>query len=179
VAYYIFRLDSLQPAGVPPLAQVRPSVEHTLGIEKKKHLAKPKAEEYLKRVQSGESDAEAAKALNLPHRVFGPFTRVNPPLSDPTVVGTAFGLDVGQRSGLLDTPEGMYVVEVLEHTKADSAQFAKEVDEYRSKMINLARQDRIRGYMGALRESATIVDNRAKLQQQLQQAPPTQPPPVS
>jgi peptidyl-prolyl cis-trans isomerase D len=179
VAYYIFRLDSLQPAGVPPLAQVRPSVEHTLGIEKKKHLAKPKAEEYLKRVRSGESDAEAAKALNLPHRVFGPFTRVNPPLSDPTVVGTAFGLDVGQRSGLLDTPEGMYVVKVLEHTKADSAQFAKEVDEYRSKMINLARQDRIRGYMGALRESATIVDNRAKLQQQLQQAPPTQPPPVS
>jgi peptidyl-prolyl cis-trans isomerase D len=178
VAYYIFRLDSLQPAGVPPLAQVRPSVEHTLGIEKKKHLAKPKAEEYLKRVQSGESDAEAAKALNLPHRVFGPFTRVNPPLSDPTVVGTAFGLDVGQRSGLLDTPEGMYVLRVLEHTKADSAQFAKEVDEYRSKMINLARQDRIRGYMGALRESATIVDNRAKLQQQLQQAAPTQQPPV-
>jgi peptidyl-prolyl cis-trans isomerase D len=179
MAYYIFRLDSLQPAGVPPLDQVRPSVEHTLRIEKKKQLAKPKAEEYLKRVQSGESDAEAAKALNLPHREFGPFARVNPPLTDPMVVGTAFGLDVGQRSGLLDTPEGMYVMKVLEHTKADSAQFAKEMDEYRSKMINLARQDRIRGYMGALRESAKIVDNRAKLQQQQQQqAVQTQQPPV-
>ena len=177
MAYYIFRLDSLQPAGVPPLDQVRPSVEHTLRIEKKKQLAKPKAEEYLKRVQSGESDAEAAKALNLPHREFGPFARVNPPLTDPMVVGTAFGLDVGERSGLLDTPEGMYVMKVLEHTKADSARFAKEMDEYRSKMINLARQDRIRGYMGALRESAKIVDNRAKLQQQ-QQAVPTQQPPL-
>jgi hypothetical protein len=130
-------------------------------------------------VQSGESDAEAAKALNLPHREFGPFARVNPPLTDPMVVGTAFGLDVGERSGLLDTPEGMYVMKVLEHTKADSAQFAKEMDEYRSKMINLARQDRIRGYMGALRESAKIVDNRAKLQQQQQQqAVQTQQPPV-
>jgi peptidyl-prolyl cis-trans isomerase D len=178
LAYYIFRLDSLQPAGVPPLPQIRPVVEHTLRIEKKKQLAKPKAEEYLKRVESGEPAADVAKALNLAHRDFGPFTRVNPPLTDPQVVGTAFGLDVGQRSGLLDTPEGMYVMQVLEHIKADSAQFAKQVDEYRSKMINLARQDRIRGYMGALRESAKIVDNRAKLQQQQQQPAQTQPPPI-
>jgi peptidyl-prolyl cis-trans isomerase D len=178
LAYYIFRLDSLQPAGVPPLAQIRPAVEHSLRIEKKKQLAKPKAEEFLKRVQGGEPAADVAKAMNLAHRDFGPFTRVNPPLTDPQVVGTAFGLDVGQRSGLLDTREGMYVMQVLEHTKADSAQFAKEMDEYRSKMINLARQDRIRGYMGALRESAKIVDNRAKLQQQQQQPIQTQPPPI-
>ncbi len=178
LAYYIFRLDSLQPAGVPPLAQIRQSVEHVLRGEKKKQLAKPMAEEYLKRLGSGESAAEAAKAMNLAHREFGPFTRVNPPLTDPMVVGAAFGLDVGQRSGLLDTPDGMYVITVLEHSKADSAQFVKEVDEYRSKMINLARQDRIRGYMGALRESAKIVDNRAKLQQQQQQAAQTPQPPV-
>ena len=178
VAYYIFRLDSLQPAGVPPLAQIRPAVEHSLRLEKKQQLAKPMAEEYVKRVESGESMEEAAKAMKLPHREFGPFTRVNPPLTDPGVVGTAFGLEAGQRSGPLDTPEGTYVMKVLEHVKADSAKFAKELDEYRSKMIDLARQDRIRGYMGALREFAKIVDNRAKLQQQQQQAAQTQQPPV-
>ena len=178
MAYYVFRLDSLHPAGVPPLAQIRPAVEQTLRAARKKQLAKPRAEEYVKRVESGESMEGAAKAMNLAHREFGPFSRVNPPLTDPLVVGTAFGLDVGQRSGVLDTPEGMYVMKVLEHTKADSAQFVKNLDEYRSKMINLARQDRIRGYMGALRESAKIVDNRARLQEQQQQAPPTQQPPI-
>lgn len=178
MAYYVFRLDSLHPAGVPPLAQIRPAVEQTLRAARKKQLAKPRAEEYVKRVESGESMEAAAKAMNLAHREFGPFSRVNPPLTDPLVVGTAFGLDVGQRSGVLDTPEGMYVMKVLEHTKADSAQFVKNLDEYRSKMINLARQDRIRGYMGALRESAKIVDNRARLQEQQQQAPPTQQPPI-
>ena len=178
IAYYVFRLDSLQPAGVPPLAQVRPAVEASLRAEKKKGLAKPKAEEFLKRVAAGASDEDAAKALNLAHREFGPFARVNPPITDPTVVGTAFGLDVGQRSGLLDVTEGMYVLKVLEHTKADSAQFVKELDAFRSKMIDLARQDRIRGYMGALRESAKIVDNRAKLQQRQQEAAQTQQPPV-
>ncbi len=178
MAYYVFRLDSLHPAGVPPLAQIRPAVEQTLRAARKKQLAKPRAEEYVKRVESGESMEAAAKAMNLAHREFGPFSRVNPPLTDPLVVGTAFGLDVGQRSGVLDTPEGMYVMKVLEHAKADSAQFVKNLDEYRSKMIDLARQERIRGYMGALRESAKIVDNRARLQEQQQQAPPTQQPPI-
>jgi peptidyl-prolyl cis-trans isomerase D len=178
-AFYVFRIDSIQPAGVPPLAQVRPAVEHSLRADKKKALAKPLAEDYLKRLEKGQSMAEAAKAMNLPHREFGPFTRVNPPLTDPLVVGTAFGLDKGQRSGLLDTPDGMYVMESLEKVPADSAKFVKELDEYRSKMIDLARQARIRGYMAALRESARIVDNRAKLRQRQQEAADVQQPPVT
>ncbi|HEY7480649.1 MAG TPA: peptidyl-prolyl cis-trans isomerase [Gemmatimonadales bacterium] len=179
LAYYLFRLDSIQPAGVPPLSQIRPAVEHELRMEKKAKLARPKAEEFLKRVTAGESDAEAAKALGLAHREFGPFSRINPPVTDPTVVGAAFGVDVGQRSGVLETPAGTYVLKVLEHTKADSAQFAKGLDEYRSKMIDLARQDRVRGYMTALRQSAKVVDNRARLQQRQQQATQTPQPPVS
>jgi peptidyl-prolyl cis-trans isomerase D len=178
-AFYIFRLDSMQAAGVPPLAQVRPAVEYALRSDKKKALAKPKAEEYMKRLEKGESMAEAAKAMNLPHREFGPFTRVNPPLTDPMVVGTAFGLEKGQRSGLLDTPDGLYVMESLEKVPADSAKFVKELDEYRTKMIDLARQARVRGYMAALRQSAKIVDNRAKLRQQQEEAAETRQPPVT
>ena len=179
LAYYVFRLDSLQPGGVPPLGQIRPAVEHVLRQEKKKQLAKPIAEQYLKRLAGGEPMEAAAKAMGLAHREFGPFTRVNPPITSPMVVGTAFGLEEGRRSGLLDTPDGLYVLQVLEHTPADSAEFAKQLDDYRTKMINLARQDRIRGYMGALRESARIVDNRAKLRQQQQQQAAQQLPPVS
>ena len=123
--------------------------------------------------------AEAAKAMNLPHREFGPFSRVNPPLNDPTVVGTAFGLEKGQRSGVLDTPDGLYVMESLERIPADSAKFVKELDEYRTRMIDLARQARVRGYMAALRESAKIVDNRAKLREQQLEAPEPQQPPVT
>ena len=178
-AFYIFRIDSLQAAGVPPLAQVRPAVEFALRNDKKKQLVKPKAEEYLKRLANGESMAAAAKAMNLPNREFGPFSRVNPPLTDPMVVGTAFGLEKGQRSGLLDTPEGMYVMESLERVPADSAKFVKELDEYRTKMIDMARQARVRGYLAALRQSAKIVDNRARLRQQQQEAAEIQQPPVT
>jgi peptidyl-prolyl cis-trans isomerase D len=171
VAYYVFRLDSLQEPGVPPLAQIHGAVAATARQAKKRELARKIGEEYVKRVEGGASMAAAAEAMKLPHREFGPFSRVNPPLTDPVVVGTAFGLDQGQRSGLLDTKDGLYVLQTVERIKADSAQFVKELDAYRGRMIQLARQDRVRGFLAALRESAKVVDNRAKLQEQ-QQAPP-------
>ena len=175
VAYYVFRLDSLQDGGVPPLAQVHDAVAATARQAKKRELARKLGEEYVKRVEGGASMTAAAEAMKLPHREFGPFSRVNPPLTDPIVVGTAFGLDQGQRSGLLDTKDGLYVLQTVERIKADSAQFVKELDAYRGRMIQLARQDRVRGFLAALRESAKVVDNRAKLQEQQQAAPLPQP----
>jgi peptidyl-prolyl cis-trans isomerase D len=171
-AFYIFRLDSLQEAGVPPLAQVRPAVVHEVREQKKWDQARNLAKEYMKRLESGSTMAQAADALKLAHREFGPFSRINPPLTNPVVVGAAFGLKAGERSGILDTKEGIYVLETLEHTKADSAAFVKGIDEYRARAINLARQERVRNYITALRSAARIVDNRDKV---LQAAPQSQP----
>jgi peptidyl-prolyl cis-trans isomerase D len=168
VAYYIFRLDSLQPAGVPPLERVRQAVVYSARADKKVTLARELAKDYLKRVEAGSSMTQAAEALKLPHSEFGPFSRINPPLSDALVVGAAFGLDAGERSGVLDSKDGLYVIKVLEHTKADSAAFLKDLDEYRAKMINLARQERVRSYLEALRQGAKVVDDRKKV---LQEAP--------
>jgi hypothetical protein len=122
--------------------------------------------------------AEAAKAMKLPHREFGPFSRINPPLTNPVVVGTAFGLKKGERSGILDTKDGIYVLEALSHVKADSAAFLKELDQYRARAINRAKQERVRSYLTALRKSAKIVDNRDKVLQTEPAAAPTLPPGV-
>jgi parvulin-like peptidyl-prolyl isomerase len=167
----VFRLDSLQPAGVPPLAQIRPLVEQVVRNSRKGNAARKVAQEYLKRLDAGSPMGPAADAMQLPYREFGPFTRVNPPINNPILVGAAFGLDVGKRSGILETKDGLYVVQVLERTKADSAQFVKELDQFRSRATNQARQERVRLYLGALREAAKVVDNRSKV---LQQAAPAQ-----
>jgi hypothetical protein len=90
------------------------------------------------------------------------------------MVGAAFGLDVGQRSGILDTEDGIYVIMSLAHTKADSTKFVKELDEYRAKSVSAARQERVRSYLAALRNAAKVVDRREQVLQQAasQQAPP-------
>ena len=166
IAYYVFRLDSLQPAGVPPLGRVRSAVAYQVRAEKKRERARELARTYEKRVTAGGSLASVADSMKLPYKEFGPFSRINPPLTDPIVVGTAFGVDVGQRSPMLDTKDGIYFIKVLEHTRADSAAFLKELDSYRAQTINLARQERVRSYLQALRENAKVVDNRKQVLQQ-------------
>jgi peptidyl-prolyl cis-trans isomerase D len=164
-AYYVFRLDSLQPAGVPPLSEIRSAVATSAREQKKWQAAREVAKAYVKRLESGSTMAQAAAAMKLPHREFGPFSRINPPLTNPVVVGTAFGLKAGERSGILDTKDGLYVIEAISRTKADSTQFVKELDQYRARSINQARQERVRNYITALRKAARIVDNREKVLQ--------------
>lgn len=164
-AYYLFRLDSLHPAGVPTLAEIRPAVEHSAREARKWDAARKIAKDYLKRLEEGSTMEQAAKAMELAHREFGPFSRVNPPLTSPMVVGTAFGLEAGQRSGILDTKDGLYVLETISHTKADSANFVKELDQYRARAVNAARQERVRNYIVALQNAAKVVDNRDKVLQ--------------
>jgi len=164
-AYYLFRLDSLHSAGVPTLAEIRPAVEHTAREDKKWDVARKIAKDFLKRVEEGSTMEQAAAAMKLAHREFGPFSRINPPLTSPMVVGTAFGLDAGQRSGVLDTKDGLYVLQTITHSKADSAKFVKELDQYRAKAVSAARQERVRSYLSALQSAAKVVDNRDKVLQ--------------
>jgi peptidyl-prolyl cis-trans isomerase D len=166
IAYYVFRADSLQPAGVPPLGQIRDVVAYQARAEKKLERGREIARDFYKRVQAGGSLQAVADSMKLPYKEFGPFSRVNPPVDDPIVVGTAFGLDSGQVSPLLDTKQGVYVLKVLQHSKADSAAFVKDLDTYRARMISMARQDRVRNYLEALRQAAKVQDDRKKVLQQ-------------
>jgi hypothetical protein len=106
---------------------------------------------------------QAANALGLPYRELGPFNRIQSPVPNAVLTGAAFGLPAGKMSGLLDTDDGMYVVKVLEQTPADTAAFQNDLDEFRGQMIRLARQERVRSYLDALRKAAVVVDQRASL----------------
>lgn len=170
-AIFLFRIDSIIPAGVPPLSRIRTAVEVSARNARKEELARAIGQDLLKRLSEGSSLDQAADAHHLPHKSMGPFTRTNPAIGNPLVVGTAFGLQVGQRSPLLDTPDGIYLFEVTAHTAADSADFVKNQSSLMLTAMNRARQDRARNYLSALRAAAVITDNRQKLFQAQQPAP--------
>jgi parvulin-like peptidyl-prolyl isomerase len=165
-AFFLFRLDSLSEAGTPALDDIRGSVEQAIRDEKKLVKAREIAADYLARVKGGEAMAAAATAMNLPNREMGPFPRVNPPLQNPDVVGAAFGLKEGQVSSVIETDEGLYVMKLVKHVPADSAEFTKKLEEYRRDAVRLARQNRVRNYLAALRDDAKIEDNREALYEQ-------------
>jgi peptidyl-prolyl cis-trans isomerase D len=169
-AFFLFRLDSLQEAGIPTLATIRPAVESAVRDQKKWVKAREIAKDMEKRLDEGSTLAQAADALHLPHQDLGPFSRINPPLPTPQIIGAAFGLKKGEHSKALDTEEGIYFVEVLEHAAADSADFAQHIDDLRAQAVRNERQQRIRSYMTALRDQAEIKDYRSEIYRTTAQA---------
>ena len=163
VAMYLFRVDSITPGGVPPLERIRQEVAQRVRDEKKTAAARAIAKRLLQRVEAGDRLAAAADSLRLPYDVVGPFSRVNSPISSPIVVGAAFGLDSGKTSGVIEAKDGLYVLEVLNRTPADSAAFVKGVAEYRFRSLQQARQERVQSFVSGLRSAADIEDNRARL----------------
>jgi len=164
-AMYLFRVDSINPAGIPSLAEAKEAVTDSIRNEKKKVQARAIGQDLLKRIDGGATLSQAADALKLPHQIYGPFSRLSSPIQDPMVTGAAFGLSAGKHSGLIETKEGLYMLQVLERTPADSAAFNKDMIQARARANQEARQERVQNYVAGLRSAAKIVDNRSKVLQ--------------
>ncbi len=165
-AYYVFRLDSLQPAGVPPLASVEPQVRSAVVEEKKRKAAEAIAKDAEQRLASGRTMEQVAQALRLQIQNLGPFARTQnvPVLGTATEgIGVAFRLRVGEKSRLLRGPNGFFFIEPTRRVRADSAAFEKQKDDERFNVIRAARQVRVQAYLESLRREAKVVDNRATL----------------
>ncbi|MGH7605792.1 MAG: peptidyl-prolyl cis-trans isomerase, partial [Gemmatimonadales bacterium] len=165
-AYYVFRLDSLVPAGVPPLAQIRAEVETRVRLERQKVIAGRHADSLAAALRGIPDLTAAATARGFTVQRFGPFPRLSPPnyLSrEPVLVGTAFGLGVGARSGVIAGEGGFFIVESLGRQLADSSAWLAQRDAQRAQLLGAARQARVELYLAELRERADIVDRRKEI----------------
>ncbi len=162
-AFYVFRLDSLHEAGIPPLEKIRDGVTAAVIEAKKDTLALAEAQALVRRVLGGETLAAASEAMGLQHREFPAFTRIQPPLPNPKLIGTAFGLPVGALSQPIVTSEGIYVIRILAHAPADSAAFREQLDQFQARELRTARDDRVRYFLSSLRDAAKVKDERGEV----------------
>jgi peptidyl-prolyl cis-trans isomerase D len=165
-AYYVFRLDSLQAGGVPPLAQVRDRVREAARYEKKKAIARQRADHALSLLADARDLLQLGRARGLPVEKYGPFTRLNPPAAfvrEPMVLGAAFALRPGERTGVLVGETGCFVLEGIARKAADSAAWLAQRDRQREEFLRPAQQARVQQYLAALRAQAKIVDRRNEL----------------
>ena len=165
-AYFVFRLDSLQPEGIPPFAAIKADVELKVKGGKKAQEALHLAETLAKQVAAGTSLSQGAKTMGFEYREVGPFARLSAPLGSPALIGTAFSLKKGEVSrpvtaGKETTDPGIYLFEALDRTLADSADFAKNVATIRQQALQAAKRSRLQAYMAALKDNAKIVDHRS------------------
>ncbi len=173
-AYYVFRLDSLIPPGVPPLEEVRSEVLRLARREQQWESARATAQAIAQEISGGTDLEEAATRHSLRVQTLGPFTRLSPASAlrdSPTAVGAVFGLPVGAEGGPFETEFAIYFVEPIRKVFADSAAFVEQAEELRADIIQQARQARMRLIVSSLREQASVVDRRRELEQARQRAP--------
>lgn len=171
-AYYVFRLDSLTPAGVPPLEEVRGRVVEAVANEKRWEATRNLARTISQEIRQGSSLQEVAEAHDLSVRELGPFTRVNPgPVMSeaPEAVGLAFGLPIGRAGGPVETKLAVFFVEPVERQAADSAQFSEQKEEMRMQLLRDAQQQRLQLAMTSLREMADVIDRRREVERAQQE----------
>jgi peptidyl-prolyl cis-trans isomerase D len=172
-AYYVFRLDSLTPAGVPPLAQIRDEVRRLAEMEKRREALRRLADEIAAAVRAGQALEAAAESRGLQVRTLGPFTRYQPPSAlqgAPSVVGAAFGLRVGETGGPIHTPLATFFLKPVRKSLADSSVFVTQLDALRAAAHRSARQERVQLVLASLREQATIRDLRKELERAQREA---------
>lgn len=167
-AYYLFRLDSLTPAGVAPLSGIRAEVTQLVEGVRAKEALKRAAAAVADQVKTGTSLEAVAAQRGLTVRTYGPFTRYTPPPAlqgAPEVDGAAFRLRVGETGGPYPTTHATYFLRTLKKTLADSALFATQIDTLRANAQRQARQTRVQLVLASLRQSADVKDLRKELEQ--------------
>lgn len=165
-ASYVFRLDSLEAAGVPLLSQVRPRVLAAARYEKKKVVARQRAEQAAKELRDATDLVAAGRARAYAVTRLGPFTRVTAPAQfarNPVVLGAAFGVKPGERSGVITDETGWFLVQGVTHTRADSAAWLKQRDQQRETLVRPIEQARMQQFLAALRAGAKVVDRRNEI----------------
>lgn len=173
-ASFVFRLDSVTPGGIPPLAEISDLVRRRILTEKKLEAVRQLAARLAPDLAAGglTLDQLAARFQTNPTTV-GPFTRANPAAAvqqEPALIGAAFGLRPGEIGGPIIGEQAVYFVQPTLRRQADSTAFAAQLATQRAQALQVARQARVRMVLGSLRAAATVQDRRKDLQRAQREA---------
>lgn len=162
-AYYMLELVGRTPAGTIPLEEARSAIRMRIMTEKKLERARQSANQALEQLNGGASMEQAAQAHGLQVQEAGPFTRGDnvPGLGQVNAaIGAAFGLEPGERSGVVEANDMLYILESAGRTYASQEEFAAQKELMRQQTIGALQNQRWNQFLAALREDAEIVDNR-------------------
>ena len=164
--FYLARLDSLTPGGLPAFEAAKPEIIRALARKRALDRLATKAQEIATKA-AGSSLEQAAKAGNHEAIKSPPFTRTSfvPDLGQMTeAVGAAFSLPVGAVSAPIKTQNAVFVLRVDRRVPSDSAAWLKQKDTQRQTVMQTLHSERLEEFLADLRQVAKIVDNRKVLE---------------
>jgi peptidyl-prolyl cis-trans isomerase D len=164
--FFVVELISREDARVLTEEEAAPTIRAILVREKQREQARDIGRQMVDRIRAGASLEDAAAAAGVPVGDAESFTRLDfvPGLGQANAaIGAAFGLDVGEISGLIATPEAFFVVQTTDRTEADRTAWEAQRDMQRQQIVAMLQNQRIEQYIEGLREEARIDDRRDRV----------------
>jgi peptidyl-prolyl cis-trans isomerase D len=160
--FYMFELIEKHPAGVYPFDEVALAIRARIESDKMLERARQVGREIVEQLRTSTLD-EVAQARGLEVREAGPFARTDfvPGLGQANAaIGTAFGLEEGKTSGLVEVDGTLFIIQTVEKIPADREAFEEQKESLRARVAAGLEQARWARFLNALRERAKIVDFR-------------------
>jgi peptidyl-prolyl cis-trans isomerase D len=157
--YFIFRVDSVTPPAVKPLADIRPTVILDWQSAQKEEATRKRAEDLLARIKSGENFAELAEAEGLEIIETEPITRLErapQKVLAPTLPQRLFDMSPGD-TAIVDSAGGQLLVRLDEVRSAGEDTTAYEALE--GSLENGIRGDLIEQFVAAMRQDIGVTVN--------------------
>jgi peptidyl-prolyl cis-trans isomerase D len=164
--FYVVELLSRQDARTLTLDEARSSIRTILVRERQRDRTRDIGRQLADRIRGGATLEAAGAQVGIEPRATEAFTRLDfvPGIGQANAaVGAAFGLGVGETSGLISTPDAFFIVQVLDREDADREAWLEQRDRQRQQVLAALQSRRIEQYLEGLRETARIVDQRDRV----------------
>ncbi len=164
--YHVFLLDEIREAGPRPLEEVKAIIESRLKTEKRKEEARNYALNIQEKIDQNKSfgqivEEDGSSIVRVDST--DEFTIKSSPRGiglDNIFNATAFSLEKGQTSDMVETNRGIYWQQLLTKTGFDSAQYEIRKELIRGQIMNRKRNQAFTSWFEYLKENADIDDNR-------------------
>lgn len=164
--YFLARVDSVVPGGIPTLDAVRGDIRNLLMERKKLDALMPQAELFARAaaVSGLEQAAQSARLQAIKTPMFSRLTAPAEMGRATEAVGAAFSLPLGAVSAAIKTPIGVFVERVDSRNSTSKTVWAAQKETQRLQVLQQLRQTRLREFMTNLREAAKITDRRKDIE---------------
>ena len=165
-AWYILEVTEKIPSHIPPFEEALPVVKRGLAMRKQEEIARQKLQLVASKLSQGMSLRQAADAASLPVGEAKAVSRIDEIQGigrEPAVIGTAFALEPGQTSPVVQGGSGFFIIRSEGRALPDEAMFEAQKSQMKMQLIDQKRMMAVSMWLEQLRKSARIDDYRTQV----------------
>jgi peptidyl-prolyl cis-trans isomerase D len=162
-AIYAIMPSEVIPTRIPELGQIGEFVKQAYTRDARKEMARALAQEALRQTRGGKTIRQVASDMGLTYQETEPFTRMGfvPGIGRESVVlATAFALDEGQTSGVLEDSDRFFIIRVEEKIPLDEEDVENNIFNVRMSLIGTKQQAYLLDWYDRLKSMVDIEDYR-------------------